>query len=334
MGANIVKWSGRDRIGWPRGAFVWVALGLFPIAAGVASADVLSQIQSVRENGCDGRSRYEGPLERLNSLDVAARLWANGTQLRDAMDGSGYNATEVSALHVRGSVEALSGNDQSCRTIRDSALRHVGVYQTGADTWFVLAAPAHPASARGSRALASSVSAASAEPSALPGRRPAAAVEGVPAAPEGAVVDEQLPERVLDLVNNARDQGRRCGERYLPAAAPIRLSAALSLVASQHAVDMAQHGYFEHVDLDGRTPAERVKAAGYRERLVGENIAYGPTSAEEVVAGWLGSPGHCENIMDPRFLEMGLALAPGAARPRGFYWVQVLAQPAVLTGRR
>ncbi len=69
-----------------------------------------------------------------------------------------------------------------------------------------------------------------------------------------------------------------------------------------------------------------MRATGYRDTLVGENIAYGPTSADEVVAGWLHSPGHCENIMDPRFVEMGLALAPGQGSRRGLYWDQELAR--------
>ena len=51
-------------------------------------------------------------------------------------------------------------------------------------------------------------------------------------------------------------------------------------------------------------------------------------TAEEVVQGWLDSPGHCENIMDPRFAEMGIAYAAGHAK-RGLYWVQVLAAPRV-----
>jgi len=91
---------------------------------------------------------------------------------------------------------------------------------------------------------------------------------------------------------------------------------------------MARHDYFEHVDLKGDSPADRVRARGYHEKLVGENIAYGPASADEVVAGWLHSPGHCENIMDPRFVEMGLAYAPGQRDMPGLYWDQVLATPA------
>ena len=44
-------------------------------------------------------------------------------------------------------------------------------------------------------------------------------------------------------------------------------------------------------------------------------------------SGWLDSPGHCENIMDPRFAEMGIAYAAGKSSKPGLYWVQVLVEP-------
>jgi uncharacterized protein YkwD len=47
------------------------------------------------------------------------------------------------------------------------------------------------------------------------------------------------------------------------------------------------------------------------------------------VQGWLDSPGHCENIMDPRFAEMGIAFAAGHAARRGLFWVQLLVAPRV-----
>jgi uncharacterized protein YkwD len=134
--------------------------------------------------------------------------------------------------------------------------------------------------------------------------------------------------RVLDEVNAVRARGTRCGGRSMGAARPLQLSATLGTAAAEHAVDMAQHDYFEHVDLGGRSPADRVRAIGYRYTLIGENIAYGPASADEVVSGWLHSPDHCENIMDPRFAEMGLAYAPGQGSRRGLYWDQELAAPA------
>jgi uncharacterized protein YkwD len=136
-----------------------------------------------------------------------------------------------------------------------------------------------------------------------------------------------LASRALELVNEVRARGARCGERSFGPAPPVKLSGTLANVAFGHANDMAVHNYFEHQDRAGHSPADRVRAVGYQEKLVGENIAYGPKSAEEVVQGWIDSPGHCENIMDPRFAEMGIAFAAGQASKHGLYWVQVLAAP-------
>jgi uncharacterized protein YkwD len=123
-----------------------------------------------------------------------------------------------------------------------------------------------------------------------------------------------------------RARGIHCGDELFGPVPPVTLSGTLAGVALGHASDMAEKNYFEHVDPAGLSPADRVRAVGYSEKLVGENIAYGPKSVDEVVQGWLDSPGHCENIMDPRFVEMGLGLAAGHAK-RGLYWVQVLAEP-------
>jgi uncharacterized protein YkwD len=133
--------------------------------------------------------------------------------------------------------------------------------------------------------------------------------------------------RTLQLVNEVRARGARCGEKSFAPAPPVKLSDTLAGVALGHASDMALHNYFEHEDPAGNSPADRVRAVGYREKLVGENIAYGPKTADEVVQGWLDSPGHCENIMDPRFGEMGVAYAPGKSSRRGLFWVQLLVAP-------
>lgn len=135
-----------------------------------------------------------------------------------------------------------------------------------------------------------------------------------------------LANRALVLVNQVRARGTHCGDELFGPAPALRLSGTLDDVALGHANDMAQKNYFEHVDPAGHSPADRVRATGYQEKLVGENIAYGPKTVDEVVQGWLDSPGHCENIMDPRFVEMGLALAPGRVK-HGLYWVQLFAEP-------
>ncbi len=136
-----------------------------------------------------------------------------------------------------------------------------------------------------------------------------------------------IEQRILELVNLARAGGRSCGRQHFPAAEPLSLAHPLREAATAHALDMARRGYFEHRARDGSEPKDRVRRAGYRPRITGENIAFGPDSAEEVVAGWLDSPGHCANLMDQRFIEMGVAVAQGRRRGH-FYWVQVLGAPA------
>ncbi len=135
-----------------------------------------------------------------------------------------------------------------------------------------------------------------------------------------------IRERVVELVNEARSRARRCGADKFAAAPPLRVSRDLADAAAGHARDMARKNYFDHRGRDGSQPKDRVLRAGYTPRLSGENIAFGPVSAEEVVAGWLDSPGHCANIMEPRFEHIGVGMATGRKRIRT-YWVQVFGTP-------
>jgi uncharacterized protein YkwD len=265
-------------------------------AAVPAGADTVAAVQLLREGGCGGILPPARPLHHEALLDRAAQQWAAGSSPTAATRRSGYEAEATAAVHVSGpessAVELLRRSD--CRAVTDGALRDIGVYRHGQDTWLLLA----------SRYV-------------------------VPARSQGPL----LAARALQLVNEVRARGARCGERSFAPAPPVTLSGTLAGVALGHASDMAEHNYFEHQDLAGRSPADRVRAVGYPEKLVGENIAYGPKSAEEVVQGWLASPGHCENIMDPRFAEMGIAYAAGHSSKRGLYWVQLLAAPRPAGGR-
>jgi len=259
-------------------------------AGAVARADALSAVQLLREGGCGGVLPAARPLQRSALLDRAAEQWAAGRAPAAAVERSGYLAESTASLHISGAESAAVDliKRSGCRTVTDQKLRDIGIYRRGTETWLVLASP-----------------------------------YAIPAAAQAPL----LARRALELVNDVRARGTRCGERSFGPAPPVRLSETLAGVAFGHAADMAKHDYFEHEDLAGHSPADRVRAVGYREKLVGENIAYGPKSAEEVVQGWLESPGHCENIMDPRFAEMGIAYAAGHASRRGLYWVQLLAIP-------
>jgi uncharacterized protein YkwD len=264
------------------------ALALTPDASPVD--EILAAVQLLREGGCGGLVPAARPLDHQRLLDQAAAQWAAGRTLAAATEGSGYGAEAAAGVHFTGPPSAAVGTlrRSDCAAVTNRAMRDVGVHHWGRDTWIVLAS------------------------------RPV-----VPTRTEAPV----LAARALDLVNEARSRGARCGTRWFAPAPPVRLSGTLGGVALGHANDMAEHDYFEHQDLAGRTPADRVRAVGYRETLVGENIAYGVTSADEAVKGWLDSPDHCENIMDPRFAEMGIGYAQGRAVKHGLYWVQVLAAP-------
>jgi Cysteine-rich secretory protein family len=132
---------------------------------------------------------------------------------------------------------------------------------------------------------------------------------------------------VLEHVNAARAKPRTCGNRRFEAAAPLEWDAALAEAALQHSRDMASRNYFAHRGRGGTQVGERAKQRGYAWRHIGENIAAGQGSAQQVVAGWLASPHHCANIMDPAFTEMAAAYAVNRKSQATIYWTQVLGTP-------
>lgn len=148
------------------------------------------------------------------------------------------------------------------------------------------------------------------------------------AAPQAIPTDANaVAQRVLTLVNQARANGHRCGQEYYAATGPLRLNATLTQAAQLHAVDMSRHKLMQHSGSDGSTPAQRVTRQGYRWQRVAENVAAGATNAEQVVLGWLDSPGHCANIMNPTFSEMGIAFAVNTHDDYVVYWAQSFAMP-------
>jgi uncharacterized protein YkwD len=92
-------------------------------------------------------------------------------------------------------------------------------------------------------------------------------------------------------------------------------NAKLDAAAAHHNNDMIAKNYFEHVAPGGETPEQRIRAAGYIPASagfeIGENIATGSTGLDtpaQIVAAWMDSAGHRANILDPHYLETGLAV--------------------------
>ena len=136
-----------------------------------------------------------------------------------------------------------------------------------------------------------------------------------------------ISHRVLQLTNRARAQPRRCGPTPFAAVPPLTANATLQRAALDYAQQMAVYGYMDHTGRDGSSPAERVTRAGYHWRETGENLASGIMTPEEVVAGWLHSPEHCANLMDPLFREMGVAFAVDPANVEVIDWTEDFGAP-------
>ena len=267
---------------------VLLATGASPCHA--AAADFLADINALRARGCAGHPGTGPALRQVPGLDRAAKALAAGRRLAQALEDAGYIAVQSVMLEATGSDAEIMQQlgRRGCATIVDPAYRDIGIATRPGRAWIVLAMPLVP-----------------------------------PAASEAANVGR----RVLELVNDARASARRCGWTRFDAASPLALSEVLQRAALEHARDMASHGELSHTGSDGSTHAERATRAGYRWRVVGENIAAGQPAAEQVVAGWLKSAGHCANLMDPDFSEMGVAYAAAPQDARGIYWVQMFGAP-------
>lgn len=104
--------------------------------------------------------------------------------------------------------------------------------------------------------------------------------------------------------------------------APLRCDVLMTTVARAHSQDMCDRRYFSHTSLDGRSPFERMRAAGVMFSTAGENIAQGQRTAEAVHTSWMNSSGHRANILNGAYGRIGIGLSECDGR---MYWTQVFA---------
>lgn len=256
-------------------------------AALTAQAAPLNAVNHDRLKGCGAVAGLK-PLFYSTLLSNAAKRLADGLTLQAAMASSGYLAVESAELRLSGvgsdaEIQRVLA-EHYCRTLQNPRLQDFGVERRGREVWMVLAAPAS-----------------------VPKLNDAPAVSRL----------------VLELVNKARAAGRRCGGKYFDPVGPLALDPILTRAALEHSRDMAEHDAFDHRGHDGSTPAARIDHAGFgAHRIVGENIAAGAMTADEVTKGWLASPAHCENIMDGRFTLIGIAYAENLRTRSAVFWTQ------------
>jgi len=134
---------------------------------------------------------------------------------------------------------------------------------------------------------------------------------------------------VIARVNQLRAAGASCGSAgSFGPAAPLTWDDRLAQAADAHSQDMATLNYFSHTSQDGRTLGDRITETGYEWSSVGENIAAGQATVNEVMDAWMDSDGHCANIMKPTFTEIGMACVPGtSSNTYNSYWTMNLGTP-------
>jgi uncharacterized protein YkwD len=276
------------------GAGILSCLLLLAVCFDAAASDLYAAINRSRagEGNCAVAANLP-PLKPQAALERVASDLSRGNQLQQSLKEAGYRATRSSALSIRGDgvgaqAAGMLARQSYCRQLQEAAMTEVGIYLDARQVWIVMAAPF---------------------------------------APSVEMSEQAAGKRVLDLVNQARATPRYCGNSAFNAARPVRWNDSLAEASRLHAEDMAHYNYFSHSGRDGSNPAQRVERAGYRYRSTGENIAAGPTKPEDAVAGWIRSPPHCANLMNPAFTEMGVAFAVDPASEMGVYWTQAFGTP-------
>jgi uncharacterized protein YkwD len=115
--------------------------------------------------------------------------------------------------------------------------------------------------------------------------------------PATAAPKRAMRAAVVCLVNQQR------ARHHLP---PLHASAALDRSAQHWTDSMVASDQFTH----GSNFSARISAAGFHWSFAGENIASGFQTPREVVRGWMASTGHCQNILNPNFADVGTGVSP------------------------
>lgn len=257
-------------------------------------AQLVSLINAYRSapGSCAGSpANAAGPLTPQRAL-AGVRI-GPGTFLEHALDQAGYASMHAEAINVIGPPDPEAVMEliekNYCKTLLRAEFTDVGAARTG-DAWQIILAQPVPAF---------------------------------------TLADwKEAGKTILEAVNYARATPRTCGDRQFPAALPLEWNDRLSEAALLHSREMAKRKSLGHRGNNGSQAGDRALKLHYSWQRIGENIASGQRTPEEAVSGWLSSPGHCSNIMNASFTEMGAAYAINPDTRLGtVYWTQVFGKP-------
>ncbi|MFI5913620.1 CAP domain-containing protein [Dactylosporangium sp. NPDC051541] len=146
-------------------------------------------------------------------------------------------------------------------------------------------------------------------PTKTPTKAPTTAPTTTPTAPTTS--PSAIETEVVTLTNNFRT-ANGCGA--------MRIDNRLVAAARKHSSDMVTKNFFDHTGSDGSNFVQREVAAGYTTGASAENIAWGYRTAQDVVNGWINSPGHRANMLNCSSIAVGVGLAYKADGTP--YWTQ------------
>lgn len=129
-------------------------------------------------------------------------------------------------------------------------------------------------------------------------------------------------QQLLLQHNQVRQTAGMCDGGSFPAVSALTWDCKLGAAAEKHSAYMLLIAELTHTGIGGTSAADRITAEGYQWVFWGENIALGYLNVNAVMAGWLGSVGHCENMRNGNFTQMGAARST-----TGNYWTAVFAKP-------
>jgi uncharacterized protein YkwD len=156
------------------------------------------------------------------------------------------------------------------------------------------------------------------------------------------VISTEFKEAYLLELNKARKVQQSCGdEGVFRATTALTWNTKLYQAAYEHSFDLATTNTFSHTgsgqatDLTGvklgksSTFQERIEAYGYKYASIGENIGAGTNSdtAKKIVLQLMKSDGHCANIMNPKYKEVGMAMTKNTNARLVYYWTQNFGTP-------
>jgi uncharacterized protein YkwD len=146
---------------------------------------------------------------------------------------------------------------------------------------------------------------------------------------DGGAADAE--QKLLEVLNFARERGEPCESNTGEAAPPLAMRAELRCAARLHSLDMVERDFFDHTNPDGTGPEERIRETGYSFRVASESICCEISESSgmdpydmapyDALAELFDAGGNdCKNLVDPWFDAVGIGYFGG-------YWTLDFAGP-------